>query len=264
MTPRRAILHKWALSATLAALLLTFALSAVAENTAATPVSREDSPRWTKRHQSMADRLKEGHAGVLWIGDSIVERWEGPGRPLWNRYYRHRDAVNLGISGDRTEHVLWRLDHCNLECVSPKLAIVMIGQNNGPDNTAEEIAAGNAAIVSLLRQKQPDMKILLLGITFRGEKPNDEQVKLAKTNDILAKMDDGQHVFYMNINHVFLSPDGMIPKTLMPDCEHPNREGCRVWAEAIEPKVAELLGEKPIKPESDAPKWRPSCPPRRR
>ena len=100
-----------------------------------------------------------------------------------------------------------------------------------------------------------------LGITFRGEQPNDEQVKLAKTNDILAKMDDGKHVFFMNINKIYLRPDGTIPKSLMPDCEHPNKEGCRVWAEAIEPKVAELLGEKPIKPESEAPKWRPSCRP---
>ena len=262
MTLQRASFSKWALSGILAVLLTTLALTAVAENTATTPASREDNPRWAKRHQSMANRLKEGHAGVLWIGDSIVQRWEEPGRPIWNRYYMHRDAVNLGIGGDRTQHVLWRLDHCNLDCVSPKLAIVMIGQNNGPDNTAEEIAEGNAAIVSLLRQKLPNMKILLLGITFRGEQPNDEQVKLAKTNDILAKMDDGKHVFFMNINKIYLRPDGTIPKSLMPDCEHPNKEGCRVWAEAIEPKVAELLGEKPIKPESEAPKWRPSCRPR--
>ncbi len=242
----------------MAILLAIVAFSAAAENTATKPESR-DNPNWIKRHEAMADRLKEGHARVLWIGDSIVQRWEGPGRPMWNRYYRHRDAVNLGISGDRTQHVLWRLDHCNLECVSPTLAIIMIGQNNGPDNTAEEIAEGNAAIVSLLRERLPDMKILLLGITFRGEDPNDEQVKLAKSNEIMAKLDDGRHIFYMNINHIFLRPDGNVSKSLMPDYEHPNREGCRIWAETIEPKVAELLGEKPVKPESAAPKWRPSC-----
>ncbi len=252
------------LSGVLTALMLTATLAAVAENTATTPVSREDKPRWVKRHQSMADRLKEGHAGVLWIGDSIVQRWEEDGRAVWNRYYKHRDAVNLGIGGDRTEHVIWRLDHCNLECVSPRLAIVMIGQNNGPFNTAGEIAEGNAVIVKQLREKQPDMKILLLGITFRGENPNEEQVKLAETNEILARMDDGKHVFFMNINQIFLRPDGTIPKSLMPDCEHPNKEGCRIWAEAIEPKVAELLGEKPVKPESEAPKWRPSCRPQSR
>jgi len=243
------------------ALFLGVSLTAIAENTATMPTSR-DNPNWIKRHQAMADRIKEGHGKVLWIGDSIVQRWEGPGKPLWDRYYKHRDAVNLGIGGDRTQHVLWRLDHCNLECVSPKLAILMIGQNNGPDNTAEEIAEGVTAIVSQLRQKKPDMKILLLAITFRGEHHNDEQVKLAKSNDILAKLDDGQHVFYMNINKIFLGPDGNVSKTVMPDFEHPNREGCRLWAESIEPKVANLLNEKPIKPEKDAPKWRPSCKPK--
>ena len=93
------------------------------------------------------------------------------------------------------------------------------------------------------------MKILLLGVFYRGEKPNDEQIKLAKTNDILAQIDDGAHVFFMNINKIFLRPDGTIPKTLMPDYEHPNRQGCEIWAETIEPKVAELLGETPIKPD---------------
>ena len=232
----------------LAILLLIAAFSAVAENTATTPVSRMDNPRWAKQHQAMAKEMNEGRAKVLWIGDSIVQRWGDDGKPVWNKYYRHRDAINLGIGGDRTQHVLWRLENCNLEKVSPKLAIVMIGQNNGPDNTAEEIAEGVTAIVTLLRQKQPEMKVLVLGITLRGEKPNDEQVKLAKSNGILAKLDDGKHVFFLNINKVFLLPDGNVSKTLMPDYEHPNRDGCRAWAQAIEPKVAELLGETPVKP----------------
>ena len=196
----------------------------------------------------MSDRLKTGRANVLWIGDSIVERWETHDKTVWDKHYAHRDAVNLVISGDKTENVLWRLDHCNIECVSPRLAIVMIGQNNGGSNTAEEIGEGGAAVVMKLRQKLPDMKILLLAILFRGEKPNDEQIKLAKTNDIVSKMADGQHVFYLNISKIFLRPDGTIPSSLMPGFEHPSEQGCRVWAEAIEPNVAELLGEAAIKP----------------
>ena len=91
----------------------------------------------------MSDRLKTGHANVLWIGDSIVERRETHGKTVWDKYYAHRDAVNLVIGGDKTENVLWRLDPCNIECVSPRLAIVMIGQNNGGSNTAEEIGEGS-------------------------------------------------------------------------------------------------------------------------
>ena len=247
MTQRKTNVRKWALSGTLLVAVATVAMSAVAANSAIIPIP-QDSPRWLERHQSMSDRLKTGHANVLWIGDSIVEKLEGPGKTVWDKYYARRDAVNLGIGGDRTEHVLWRLDHCNLECVTPKLAIVMIGQNNGPSNTAEEIADGVSAVVTKLRQKLPDMKILLLAIFFRGEKPNDERTKLAKTNDLLSKMADNQHVFYLDIDKIFLQPDGTIMKSLMPDFEHPNEQGCRAWAESIEPKVAELLGEAAIKP----------------
>lgn len=247
MTNRTIANKLWRKIGVFALTAMTLSLSAMAGNSAVVPVPR-DKPAWNARHQAMVERLQAGHAGVLWIGDSIVEKWEKPGKPIWDKYYAGRDAVNLGISGDKTEHVLWRLDHLNLEGISPKLAIVMIGQNNGPSNTAEEIAEGVEAIVAKLRQKLPDMKILLLGIFFRGEKPNEEQTKLATTNGLLAKMDDGKHVFYMNINHIFLNPDGTIPNTLMPDYEHPNEAGCKVWAEAIEPKVAELLGETPVKP----------------
>lgn len=237
------------ISMILCALVCVFVLAhhAFAVESATEPVSR-DKASWQVRNQAMNDRVKEGHVDLIYIGDSIVQRFESDGKQVWNKYYAPRHAVNLGISGDRTQHVLWRLQHGNIEGISPKLAIVMIGQNNGPDNSAEEIADGVKAIVDTLRTKLPETKILLLGITFRGEKPNEEQVKLAKTNEILAKMDDQKHVFYLNINKIFLADDGSIPATLMPDHEHPNAEGCRLWAEAIEPKVAELFGDTPIRP----------------
>jgi lysophospholipase L1-like esterase len=247
MRQGRTALRQLALFGTLITALTTVALSAEATHSAITPIPG-GGPQWLKRHESMNNRLKAGHANVLWIGDSIVQRWETQGKSVWDKYYARRDAVNLGISGDRTEHVLWRLDHSNLKGLSPKLAIVMIGQNNGGSNTSEEIAEGVVAVVTKLRQKLPETKILLLAIFFRGEKPNDERAKLAKTNDIVSKLADGQHIFFLNINSVFLRPDGTIPKSLMPDFEHPNKQGCRVWAEAIEAKVAELLGEPAITP----------------
>lgn len=228
-------------------LLAGMARSAGAANTAVVPVAKEREG-WIKRNQAMHDELAKGNAKLLWIGDSIVEKWESSGHRVWKKYYAHRDAVNLGIGGDRTEHVLWRLDHYDLSRIDPKLAIVMIGQNNGGDNTAEEIAEGVTAIVSRLREKLPAMQILLLGIFFRGEHPNDEQTKLAKTNEIIAKLADGQHVSYLNVNDIFLAPNGDIRKELMPDFEHPNEAGCRVWAEAIEPSVAKLLGGSPVAP----------------
>jgi lysophospholipase L1-like esterase len=127
--------------------------------------------------------------------------------------------------------------------ISPKLAIVMIGQNNGPFNTGEEIGAGVAAIVKTLREKLPETKILVLAIFYRGEKPTPERAVLAKANEVASKLADGKQVFYLDVNYLFLRPDGSIPASLMPDFEHPSEEGCRAWAVAIEPKVAELMGD---------------------
>jgi len=158
------------------------------------------------------------------------------------------DCLSLSISGDRTEHVLWRLDHGNIDGISPKLAIVMIGQNNGGHNTGEEIAEGVTAIVQKLRAKLPPTKILLLGIFQRCEKPTPEREVLAKANEISSRLADAKHVFYMDINDVFVRPDGTISRSLMYDFEHPTPLGHRRWAEAIEPKVAELMGDRSIPP----------------
>lgn len=236
------------LAASLVVLLGSAAVAGAAENSATTPVAGK-SARWLAHQESINRAVKGGKADLLFIGDSIVANWDDAGREVWDRYYAPRHAANLGIGGDRTEHVLWRLQHGNLDGVHPKLAIVMIGQNNGPYNTAEEIAEGVKAIVQLLRAKLPETKILLLGIFFRGEKPNAEQEKLAATNALLTKLDDGRMIVYRNINAIFLAPDGSIPRALMPDCEHPSAEGFRRWAEVLEPTVAELLGDSPVLPE---------------
>jgi beta-glucosidase len=223
-------------------------------NTAVVPMPG-GSDTWRARHKAMNARAKEGHVDLVYIGDSIVGNWKWDGKPVWDHYYAKRNGTILGISGDRTEQVLWRMQNGNVDGISPKLAIVMIGQNNGPFNTGEEIGAGVTAIVQTLRKKLPETKILVLAIFPRGEKPTEERAVLAKANEIASKLADGKYVFYMDVNYLFLRPDGSIPASLMPDFEHPNREGHRVWAAAIEPKVAELMGdaptaEMPAKPEA--------------
>ena len=235
------------LAAGAAFLMSTWALAfaCLAENTAIVPIPGEGD-NWTKRNDAINARVKEGHVDLLYIGDSIVQHWDAQGRAIWERYYVKRNAVNLGISGDRTEHVLWRLEHGNIDGISPKLAIVMIGQNNGPYNTGEEIGAGVTAIVQKLREKLPATKILLLAIFPRREKPTEERATLAKANKIASALADNRNIFYMDVNYLFLRPDCTIPSSLMPDFEHPNEEGHRIWAQAIEPKVAELMGDAPM------------------
>jgi len=229
------------------ALALTVTSEAFAENPAMVPVARTNAS-WIQRHESMNQKARQGHIDLIYVGDSIVEHYENQGKEVWAHYYAGRNALNLGISGDRTEHVLWRLDHGNIEGISPKLAILMIGQNNGGYNTGEEIAEGVVAIVQKLRARLPSTKILLLGIFQRREKPTPEREVLAKANEISSKLADGKNVFYLDINDVFVRPDGTIPRSLMYDFEHPTPLGHRRWAEVIEPKVAELMGDQPLPP----------------
>ena len=182
---------------------------------------------------------------MLFIGDSITHGWENQGRKIWNDYYAQRNAVNMGFSGDRTEHVLWRLDHSNLKRISPKLAVIMIGTNNsnGNEYTAEQIADGIIAICERLRERLPKTKILLLAIFPRNQEPSAQREKNAKASLLASKIADGKMIHYLDISSNFLTKDGMLTKDIMPDYLHPNKAGYKIWAETIEPKVAELMGE---------------------
>ena len=211
------------------------------------PVPTE-KPGWMARHESMNQRAAQGNVDLIYLGDSIVQHFNAQGKNVWDHYYAPRNALNLGISGDRTQHALWRLDHGNIDGISPKLAIVMIGQNNGGHNTPKEISDGVTLVVERIRKKLPDTKILLLAIFYRREKPTEERLVFDEANATIAKLADNRMIFYMNINPIFLLPDGTISKELMPDYEHPSPLGHRIWAEAIEGKVAELMGDQPVPP----------------
>jgi beta-glucosidase len=234
-----------------AAVLFAMGLTVVAAaqdtkpNPATTPSSRSSDAWWKQRHESMNARVKQGHADLIFIGDSITNGWEGGGKDVWQKYYGKRNAVNLGIGGDQTCHVLWRLDHGNIDGISPKLAVVMIGTNNSGSQSPEQIASGVKAIIDRLQAKLPETKILLLAIFPRGvdKKDNSRQVN-AKANALIAKFGDDKSVFYLDINSKFLNADETLSTDIMPDLLHPNAKGYQIWAEAIEPMVVKLMGEK--------------------
>lgn len=221
---------------------VTMAAAAFAQHAAVTPVPRQDD-WWKARQAAFNERIKQGNADLLFIGDSITQGWEGAGKEVWAQFYGDRNAVNLGIGGDRTEHVLWRLDNGNIDGISPKLAVIMIGTNNAGDNSAEEIGDGITAIVQKLRAKLPDMKILLLAIFPRGEKPDATREKIAAASAIGAKTADGKNVFFLDIGSEFLEDDGTLTKEVMPDLLHLSPMAYLREAQALEPYIARFLGE---------------------
>ena len=182
---------------------------------------------------------------LVFIGDSITQGWEGRGKGVWEKFYGKRNAVNLGIGGDRTQHVIWRLDHDNVKNISPKAAGIMIGTNNSGSNTPEQIAEGVAAIVKQLRTKLPKTQVLLLAVFPRGSDKNDKRRQVnEKTNDIFKKLADDKDVYYLDIGPKFLQEDGTLTREIMPDLLHLSEQGYTIWAESIEPTLKTLMGEK--------------------
>jgi beta-glucosidase len=227
------------------ALLCGLALAKDAPEYASTTPAPRDDASWMPRHKSMNERVKQGNVDLLMIGDSITHGWENSGKGVWDKYYAKRNAVNLGISGDQTQHVLWRLEHGNIDGIQPKLAVLMIGTNNAAaSSNSKAIAAGVEAIVAKLRAKLPQAKILILAIFPRGADPKDRLRRVnAKANEIIAKLADDKNVYYLDIGQKFLDKDGKLSRDIMPDLLHPNAKGYEIWAEAIEPSVKKLMGE---------------------
>lgn len=215
-------------------------------HSAVTPVDRANIKWWTDRHEQVLQRVAQGNVDLIMVGDSITHSWEKRGKAVWDQYYAPRHAVNLGFSGDRTQHVLWRLEHGEIDGICPKLAVLMIGTNNSnrQDNTAEEIADGIKAICATLRAKLPKTKILILAIFPRGEGPSAQRKKNAKASELASAIADGKHIFYLDINEAFLDEDETLSRDVMPDLLHPNETGYKIWAEAMEPTIQKLMGEK--------------------
>jgi lysophospholipase L1-like esterase len=220
-------------------------------NTAVVPEPRDAN--WVKRHEGFVEIARKGSVDVLFLGDSITDAWrrEPPGgKREWDTHFAPLRAANFGISGDRTQHVLWRLENGELDGIKPKVVVLMIGTNNTgferdgktPRNTPAETAAGVDAILKKLRRTLPQTKILLLAVFPRGEKPDHPQrLQVKEINAAVAKLADGKTVRYLDIGQKFLAPDGTLPKDIMPDFLHPNAKGYAIWASAIKGPVTEML-----------------------
>lgn len=261
----RALLQRHAALAALALASLAFtgcstvqgpaidpALLDPAKNTAVRPEPRDAN--WVKRHEGFVQIAKQGGVEVLFLGDSITDAWRSDsargGKKTWDREFAPLRAANFGISGDRTQHVLWRLQNGELDGIKPKAIVLMIGTNNTgferdgtmPRNKPDEVIAGVTAITNLLRSRLPQTKILLLAVFPRGEKPDHPQrLQIAEINRGIARLHDGKTIHFLDIGQKFLQPDGTMSKDIMPDFLHPSARGYEIWADAIREPLRKLL-----------------------
>jgi len=223
----------------------------------------------TPRHDEKVQAVKSANYDLVLIGDSIIHTTGdmndgkyAPNLAVWKRHFEPRHALNLGMNGQRTEEILWNLQNGQLDFLkSPRVIVLLIGTNNADDrhfphtHTAEQIFAGTKAITDLIRQRHPDTRILVLRIFPRGgdgEKGVSPPAFNAsaqcietcrRAGELTAGLADGSHIFWLDVNAVFLRPDGTINPDRMWDLLHPSPAGTEVWVQAVEPTLAKLMGE---------------------
>ena len=193
-----------------------------------------------ERHKDFLYRITQGEIGLLFMGDSITDFWTSRGQYSWLEYAPYKPA-DFGISADKTEHVLWRIENGELDGIHPKVMVLMIGTNNDGVDQPEWIASAIQKIVAVTQEKLPSTKVLLLGIFPRGKHGNPATVVNHQVNDIISKMDNGKTVRYLDIGNVFLDANGDVPPEIMPDGLHPNPHGYDLWYAAMRPLLDQMM-----------------------
>jgi lysophospholipase L1-like esterase len=229
----------------------------------AIPSNRLETGWWRARHEAKLAEIRGRRVDLVWLGDSITQDWETDGpadwarfAPVWQRFYGDRNAVNLGFKGDNTGHLLWRMQNGELSGIQPKAAIILIGANNmGRVHwSAPQTTAGIVAVVDEARRRLPGTRIILLSVL-----PSIRSKYVSRTT-ATVNQDLAQHygsgavpgVAWMDVTRLFLK-DGQPDRTLFfddyltpPDPPlHPTAQAQARLAEAIEPILAPIMGDRP-------------------
>lgn len=202
-------------------------------------------PYWVQRDiENQIALLFGARSDVLFLGDSITDLLaRGDGKQLWDALYAPLGALNFGIGGIRTSHVLWQIEAGQVTTAAPKVVVLLIGSNNLAENEPPaEVAAGVEKIITELQTRLPDTRVLLLGILPRGPAADDPlRAPIAETNRLLAELGDDDRVVYLDLGGYFVDPDGAIWLLLMPDTLHPNYWGYFVYTVVIWEKLMALV-----------------------
>ncbi len=274
LTPRR---RRLLVASILCSIAVTTTLDIVAQDSASTPANPAVVPAdrlheswWADRHKAVLDAVKNHpDTQLLLIGDSITNNYDKANppdenfQPTWKQFYEPRKALNLGFSGDTTANVLWRLDHGEVDGLHPKAAVLLIGTNNTSSHwnqTAEQTESGIDAVVADLEERLPDTNILLLGI-LPSDLSDSKIDRDRSINQYLATCyGENPRVSYLDIGAIFYKngayKNGSLNAALFYDPRlpqhgkplHPDTNGQRMMAEAIEPALAKIMGDTPQVP----------------
>jgi lysophospholipase L1-like esterase len=245
----------------MAALLLAVPGASMARTVlAAMPISRMDLPWWHARFEAKQTELREKHPTLIFLGDSITQNWERHGppdwanyAPVWQRFYGDRNAANLGFIGDTTSSLLWRMRNGELDGITPKVAVVLIGANNlGRLHwSAEDTVAGIDTILAELHRRLPHTKVLLLGVLPSERTAWASETTVAINHMLAAKYAHDADVTFMDVGHLY-QHDGKLDRSLFYDPKltppepplHPTAQGMELLGAAMEPTLAKLLGDR--------------------
>jgi len=221
---------------TIFTLFLTLSLgfaSVFAQTTAEPDIHHAD------RFAEKAEIVKGGNIDVVFLGDSITHFWDEAGKAEQEKHFGDLRRVNLGLGWNCTQHVLWELENIDAKAISPKAIMIMIGTNNigNKHHSAEQVIAGNEAILKKVRTFWPDAKILLLGVFPRGkEATNGHRATIQAVNTGLENFADGEHIFFQNPGLGFLNEDGtMRDEITRGDYLHLSPTGYDEWGKAVSP-----------------------------
>ena len=232
-----------AVPAVLCVAFVALALGLVGEPASVVPVPRSDDGAQA-RQALVLQRVRDakGPAPVVFIGASIIQRWEEAGREPWERLFVPMGAVNLGCSGDRTENVLWRLQQAPLTPLAPQVVVVQIGTNNlgrGPDAAADTLA-GIRRVLEVLRGQCPQARLVVAALFPRGQHLNAARGEGLQVNQAIAAA-PGEGVTFVDLGERFIDAQGDLRKDLMVDDLHPSPAGYALWAQVLEPVVRARL-----------------------